>query len=111
MLAALVPARCLDATAATKEESNPPESSTPNGTSVINLFTTACIDHTYFVLLYHQERVHGKRPSKQSQSRGLFKLRINKYKKLRILTVGRFLSGQEAYLFEGSPENKRLVRC
>jgi hypothetical protein len=78
MLAALVSARCLDATAATKEESNPPESSTPNGTSVINLFTTACIDHTYIVLFYHQEIVHGKESIEAIQSRGLFKLRINK---------------------------------
>jgi len=41
-LAAFVPARYLAVTAATNEESKPPDSKTPNGTSVINLFITAC---------------------------------------------------------------------
>lgn len=45
-LAALVPAKCLAVMEATKEESKPPESSTPNGTSVINLLITACMYHT-----------------------------------------------------------------
>ncbi len=41
-LAASVCASCRDATAATKEESKPPDRSTPKGTSVISRFMTAC---------------------------------------------------------------------
>ena len=44
--AALVAAKWRVATAATKDESSPPDNSTPNGTSVINLFMTACIIQT-----------------------------------------------------------------
>jgi len=45
-LATLASERCREATAATSEESSPPDRSTPNGTSVINLLITACIDTT-----------------------------------------------------------------
>jgi hypothetical protein len=41
-LAASVSLRYRDATVATKEESKPPDKSTPNGTSVISLLITAC---------------------------------------------------------------------
>jgi hypothetical protein len=41
-LAASVCASCRDATAATKEESKPPDRSTPKGTSVMSRFMTAC---------------------------------------------------------------------
>ncbi len=45
-LAALLFARCRDATAATRDESKPPDRSTPNGTSVISRLTTACRDQS-----------------------------------------------------------------
>lgn len=40
-LATFVCAKCREATAATSEESSPPDKSTPNGTSVISLLITA----------------------------------------------------------------------
>jgi len=39
---ALVSAKCLAVTAATNDESRPPDNRTPNGTSVISLLMTAC---------------------------------------------------------------------
>ena len=45
-LATLASERCREATAATSEESSPPDRSTPNGTSVISLLSTAYIDTT-----------------------------------------------------------------
>ncbi len=45
-LAALLFARCRDATAATRDESKPPDRSTPNGTSVISRLVTACRDQS-----------------------------------------------------------------
>jgi len=41
-LATFVSFKCREATDATKEESSPPDKSTPNGTSVISLLITAC---------------------------------------------------------------------
>ena len=41
-LAPFVSSKCREATDATKEESSPPDKSTPNGTSDISLLITDC---------------------------------------------------------------------
>jgi hypothetical protein len=91
MLAALVPARCRDATAATKEESRPPESSTPKGTSVISLFTTAC---KWQVIKKHHT---------SNANRLWNQLADHVETDLKRMSLG-------AYLLEGCTEDERLVR-
>lgn len=59
-LAALVPAKWRWVTAATNDESSPPDSRTPNGTSVINLLITAC-SNNWKLILFSLPRLQSKK--------------------------------------------------
>lgn len=54
-LAAFVPAKWRAVIEATNDESRPPDSRTPKGTSVISLLITACIYHNYNMSYKPQE--------------------------------------------------------